>query len=442
MKSKLYIVHCIDTEGPLDESLEATFKRLEEIYGIKLVPSKENLRRIQNKEIDFDGKENEIANTFSKNLLNYNNTWEKIQSMHSIIMSKEYRDKYKDDAGNGLIYNWHCLDHVGFTENPRKRDLGFGKVFSFYLKQINKYGNIDKIYWHFHPVSKSQAAHIPCTSYDNSYPLIHQVISRRLIDFDWFPVVNRAGFHSVRQDSNFFLEQWIPIDYSNQSTIENTSDSNSEINRFGDWRRAPKEWYPYHPAHDDYQVPGSMNRVTTKCLNIGTRYKLLTDEEIESAFKYANENGTAILAYTNHDFRDMKLDIDDVQLRIRKISKKFNNVEIINSDAVNAIQKTIYKNQVRFEKVELKLEIKKIANVDCVFVECIKGEIFGTQPYLAIKDKQNNYYHDNFNEFNHVKSWFYYLDDLTINLDDIKTIAVASNDLYGNQSLKKINFFD
>ena len=42
-----------------------------------------------------------------------------------------------------------------------------------------------------------------------------------------------------------------------------------------------------------------MNRVTTKCLNIGTRYKLLTDEEIESAFKYANENGTAILAYTN-----------------------------------------------------------------------------------------------------------------------------------------------
>lgn len=45
MSSKIiYVVHCIDTEGPLHESLEATFERLKHIYHIDLEPSQENLK--------------------------------------------------------------------------------------------------------------------------------------------------------------------------------------------------------------------------------------------------------------------------------------------------------------------------------------------------------------------------------------------------------------
>ena len=32
----LYVVHCVDTEGPLNETLDATFERLESIFGITL----------------------------------------------------------------------------------------------------------------------------------------------------------------------------------------------------------------------------------------------------------------------------------------------------------------------------------------------------------------------------------------------------------------------
>ena len=46
---QLFIVYCIDTEGPLTEPLEATFERLYEIFGIRLEPTKENLIKIQNK---------------------------------------------------------------------------------------------------------------------------------------------------------------------------------------------------------------------------------------------------------------------------------------------------------------------------------------------------------------------------------------------------------
>ena len=40
MKNKIvYIVHCIDTEGPLYESLKAKFDRIEDIFNIKIKPT-------------------------------------------------------------------------------------------------------------------------------------------------------------------------------------------------------------------------------------------------------------------------------------------------------------------------------------------------------------------------------------------------------------------
>ena len=38
---KVYVVHCVDTEGPLNETLEATFERLKHIYHLDLKPSEQ-----------------------------------------------------------------------------------------------------------------------------------------------------------------------------------------------------------------------------------------------------------------------------------------------------------------------------------------------------------------------------------------------------------------
>ena len=80
-KKILYLVHCIDTEGPLIETLDATFGRLNSIFGIQLKPTLRNLELIQNKEIDLSGKEDAVAKCFSPTLLNYNLDWRMIDSM-------------------------------------------------------------------------------------------------------------------------------------------------------------------------------------------------------------------------------------------------------------------------------------------------------------------------------------------------------------------------
>lgn len=450
MKNKIFIVHCIDTEGPLHESLNATFERLYEIYGIKLDATEENLIKLQNKKINLraltnenlynsDSIETDVAKSFSKHLLQLNDSWDKIDLMLDKIMSKQYRDQYLDSNGRGIIYNWHCMDHVGFLTNERKRDIGFGNIFNHYKAKNEEYGGLDSIHWHFHPLSFNKEAHISSTSYDNSYQILHDILSRRLIDNEWFPIVNRAGFHAIRQDSSFFLEQWIPFDYSNQAMF-NDENEQPDGHRFGDWRRAPKEWRPYHPSYDDYQIPGNMNRFTTKCLNIGTREKLVDDFEIEMAFKDAMKSGSAILSFTNHDWRDMALDIDNIYSSIKRISKQYPEVSIINSDAVTAMQSVVYPEEnLEKNKIRLTSEVNHENTFAKLEVNCENGEVFGSQPYLSIKTKDGRYYHDNLNEKYVGKTWEYIFDRLTVDLSAVAKISVAANDKYGNQSITSIN---
>ena len=78
MKKIVYIVHAIDKEGPLYESTKATFERLESTFGIKLNPTYDNLQKLRNEEIKFNGIENEVAKFLEPTLQNYHDTWDKI----------------------------------------------------------------------------------------------------------------------------------------------------------------------------------------------------------------------------------------------------------------------------------------------------------------------------------------------------------------------------
>ncbi len=441
MKKELYIVYCIDTEGPLYEPLHATFERLKEIFNIKIQPTNENLTKLQKKEINLNGLEEDVARVIHPHLITYNETWDQVDEMLDELLSEGFRNRFKDSDGKGLIYNWHCLDHAGYLTNERRKDLGYGNIFIHYKTKISGNGNLDKIHWHFHPLSFNREGHISTTSFDNSIYEFHQIITRRLIDYGWFPIVNRAGFHVIRQDSNMVLEQWIPFDYSNQAQY--FPDANNQLDvqggRFGDWRRSPKEWKPYHPSHDDYQTPGNMNRWITKCLNIGTRLRLLTDYEIKKAFELAQQEGKAILSFTNHDFRDMRKDINDVFGRIFLVAEEYKDVKIFNCDAIEAMQKYLGVNA-NTEGIKLKGYLKKVnKDTTVLIVEAIQGEFFGSQPYLAIKTKDGRYFHDNFDEIEFKKRMSYTFDRTTLKIGQLEKVKVASNDKYGNCSIVDID---
>ncbi len=434
---KVYIVHGVDTEGPLYESLEATFERIAAIFDIHdIQPTEENLKKLQNKEIDLQGKEEAVSKTLAPHLLAYNDSWEKIDTMLDRCTAESFRKKYPDSNGNGWVYNWHCVDHVGYDKNPRKRKIGIHTIFDHYTEALKKrYAPHDAIHWHFHPMSPYKEAHKSATSYTNS-PHLYEIICRRIIERKWFPLVHRAGFHSERPDSHWFLEQWIPFDISNLSydADDTTRDQNDLVaGRFGDWRRAPKDWSIYHPSHDDYQKPGNCRRWIGRILNLETRFANITETEIEKAFKRASMGNQTLLGITNHDFRDIASEVDTFRKMLVTVAQKFPEVSFVYSEAKDAFQKVLDLNTGRDANLELSTTIEKHDSSIVLHVRTLNGKVFGPQPFLAIHTKDDRYIHDNFDFGTDGKSWSYVFDQESIHADDVKTIGVAANDAFGNQ---------
>lgn len=423
----VYVVHCIDTEGPLYQAPEVLFEQVENIFGIQIERSPENLNKLREGTLFLEGKEKEVKNLLDINKNLTKGSWEEIEDVLDEIMTMDYRHILPDSKGQGWKYSWFCMDHVGFEgQNPRKRDSGHHKVFDRYYKRVKEQNCGDTVQFHHHPVPFSGNYNESGTAFWGQNTL-NEILTRKIIDRCWFPRVFRPGFHTERPDSHWFLEQWIPFDYGNQSmSREDSKQPDLSDGRFGDWRYAPAEWKPYHPSHDNYQKKGNCRRWITRCLNMYARVREICQEDVAEAFEMAEKEGKSILAFTNHDYKNMKFEIERIRVMIKQEKEKYPNVEFEYCNAVEAMQKYL---QMESESIDLELQLEQEKNNNKIVVTT-KKKIFGPQPFLAIKTRDNKYYWDNF-DFYKENQWHYSLDMHTVPMENVSCIGVAANHTTG-----------
>ena len=77
-KGAVYIVHAVDTEGPLYEGLEIFFSRLNSMFGTNLSPSIKNLKKLTKGELDLNGREDE-ASSFVQRSVFFGNLTQRIK---------------------------------------------------------------------------------------------------------------------------------------------------------------------------------------------------------------------------------------------------------------------------------------------------------------------------------------------------------------------------
>ena len=428
MNGTVYVVHCIDTEGPLYEEPKVPFEQIKNIFGIEIAPTRENLIKLQKGELDLGGKEEAVRNLVDIHKITTRGSWEDIQEMLAQVTSEKFRQELPDSKGNGWVFNWFCMDHVGFTgNNPRRRDGGHHKIFDRYREMILEQKQGDGIGFHHHPVPFSGNYNESGTAFWGGENL-NQILCRKIIDRQWFPTTFRPGFHTERPDSHWFLEQWIPFDFGNQSVrMEETDQPDLSEGRFGDWRHAPLEWHPYHPAHEDYQKKGACNRWITRCLNMYARIRQITLKDVEEAFETAQAGKNVLLAFTDHDYKDMYYEINRVRDMIGRASQKYRDVCFEYADAVSAMRRCL---NLPYEDLNLNVEIQKDGNVSRLVVST-ETKIFGPQPFLALKTKQGLYLWDNFDFAVPGKEWSYTFDNNTVELEAVEAIGIAANNSYG-----------
>lgn len=423
----LYVVHCVDTEGPLRETLEATFERLQAIFGLDLEPTPETLRKLQERHLDVGSAElaERIAKTIDPRNLGYLDSWDRIAAMLDRLDSPEVRLALPDSEGGGWRVNWHCLAHHGFdpARNPRGRELGVHSVFDWYRARYGDRRLGDAIHWHFHPIPRTRQANHSATHHLTD-PAIFEIISRRILERHWFPCVSRPGFHAERPDSHWFLEQWMPFDMANNNTDQEIHEADLAHGRFGDWRHAPKDWVVHHPHHDDYQRPGNCRRAIARCLYLGGRFNCLTQAEVEAAFRMARE-GPTVMAFTNHDYRDIVPDVREAQAMIASAAARFPDVSWRHADAAEAMRAALGLGD--GPPIQVGLNVEALANGTHRVDIGLDSPPFGPQPWFCYALRDGGVWHDNLDGNGATNRWSYILDEQTARLGEIARIGIGVN---------------
>ena len=73
-----------------------------------------------------------------------------------------------------------------------------------------------------------------------------------------------------------------------------------------------------------------------RCLNVGTRLRSLSYDHIRKAFTEARTCCGAILSFADHDYRDMRPDINHVRTMLHNVKSEFPDVSIKYAGAEDA----------------------------------------------------------------------------------------------------------
>ena len=430
----VYIVHAVDTEGPLYEDLGATFDRIRDRFGVEIEPSLANLEKIRNKQIDLGGAEDAIAHQCHPDQLKrYLGTWDQIDQMHETTMSKTWREGLADSVGEPYVVSWFCMDHVHYNNNPRRRAMGYHAVFDHYRDLLTS-GQCprDRIYFHYHPPAPSGDAHAMGRGFAMPRQVQDEILARRIIDRQWFPVANRPGGHHEAYDSNVWLEAWLPFDLANQNK---TNDSGrDELRKSGllpghvsDWRGAPTDWEIYNPDLHDFRRPGNMRRWIGRCLNMSARHSVLTKDELEMAFNAASSGRNVLVSVTNHDFRDMVDEVETFVDMVREVAAEFPTIDFRWANTVEAFRKVLGLERKPAPSVSVELTDRFIRVTS-------DSPVWGAQPFLAVRTPVGGYYRlnmiaDSDREFSLP------FDSETTTLDAVAEFGIGYNDRVGNTSV-------
>lgn len=427
MNPTVYIVHAVDVEGPMTEILEATFERMR-AYGLPetIAVSNENLQKIQDGSLSGipDSLATRLKQVFNRHSLGYLNDWGEIDTALAHAMSDEFRQKHCSKDGEPYLFSWFIYDHhEGFTNNPRYHDVGTHRIFDHYMDGLLKKNSFDDgIYWHYHHPAPSGDALESGTCWSNN--AVHEeIIAKRIIDRQWYFSCFRAGLHIERNDMSHWLEMFVPFDFSARySDNENAYTPGGDF----DWRGCPDRWGAWHPDWYDYRLEGGMKRHLFRCTDLWTYLTRLQESEVDEAFEQARKFGSSVLTYYNHDFRDMKTEIEEGYEVIKRVADRYPDVNWKFANALQAARAHLGLGN---------MPVKLTGHIENGLLEVTSdSNIFGPQPFLALKE-DGRYFRDNFTSEGNNR-WSYRFRNPT----KVEAVGIAANNSDGNYDLVVMPF--
>jgi hypothetical protein len=143
----------------------------------------------------------------------------------------------------------------------------------------------------------------------------------------------------------------------------------------------------------------------------------LSKQHVRQAFTEAVQLGAAVLAFTDHDFRDIRPDIEKVNSWLDELRSDFPTAEVRFATASEVGR--IFAEEQPEIAFSVNLEAKRLE------VRLEGGSPFSHQPFLAIKTTEDTYHSDNFDRGARPGEWHYTFDETTFQLSRVAQVGVG-----------------
>jgi hypothetical protein len=305
------------------------------------------------------------------------------------VMEDAFRDRNRDFFGDPVRLTWwmQAGSLYGTAENT---NVPLGSTMSPYRMRkyqgdaISRHG--DEFTFHYHTWVWSDYDGDgrwywnQALSFDETREDFDLTMARMLLEEDTFPVSFRSGWHFMDDAWQARLDGLVPFSMHNDwPHVRN--DVVEPTDNIYDWSRSPSDFVPFHPATDDYQVPGDGRSWNVRSIY----FSRATDALLRQVFDSARAGTGQVVCIWSHLAETTF--VDDLQAvldRIAVVAADYPDVPYRFPTAVEAMQRWLGTE----DATPPALTVQEVPSGGGTLLRITTDEpIFQTAPFVALKDR-------------------------------------------------------
>lgn len=351
------------------------------------------------------------------------------------VMNMDFRNRLTDSYGTPMKLTWWMMAGNIFRY-ATNTNVPIPNIMTMYLMKKH-HGNVasqvgDELTLHYHTFDWSDYNNDglwywnQAKTFNECRDDFDFTLSQFLLEEEIFPVSFRSGWHYMDNDWQAYLNDILPYSMHNAYPSKKTEDT-EPLDNLIDWSQAPSEFIPYHPASDNYQVPGNTAGWNLRSAHLNTvQWKHLMD----TVFAEAAQGKDQVACFWGHlPENDFVENLEIMDSLAHKMENKYPDVKFRYCTAIEAMQRWQNAN----DSTAPQIEITEERTGNKIYYNITSDEdLFQPQPYVAIKNIYQEYkkiecISTGTNSWQTVEG---------INSDEIVKIGVAVCDSLGNQTLE------
>ena len=210
-------------------------------------------------------------------------------------------------------------------------------------------------------------------------------LAQSLVEEEVFPVSFRSGWHYMDNEWQQYLNELLLFSMDDDSPLVKGWSNLEPTFNVLDWSRAPTNFVPFHPATNDYQVPGDGAGWNVHCV----KFPNVTQAMVDAVFAQAAGGTDQVVSFWGHlPESDFPSNLAKMDALAHNSASNYPTVMFRYCTAIEAMQRWLQ----TADHTPPNLDVSENSTGEAVTLSLATDEtIFQPQPFVAVKDIYQHY---------------------------------------------------